>query len=232
MTLPIVILAGGLATRLRPTTLTIPKILIPIAGKPFLHHLLKLLKMKGFEEVFLCIGNLGEQVEAYIKTEENFGLKIHCFYDGEKLLGTGGAICNILPYLPEAFMLAYGDSYLLCDYSAVEQAFFQSGKNALMTVFRNQGKWDTSNVIYQNGEILIYDKINRSSEMHHIDYGLGVFKRRVFESLPKDTIIDLATIYQKELAQHQLAAFEIKERFFENGSKQGIEDLERYLLTQ
>ena len=227
--LPIAILAGGLATRVRPITETIPKALIDIAGEPFLAHQLRLLSGAGIAHAVLCVGYLGEQVRAYAGDGGAFGLRVDYSFDGPQLLGTAGAIKRALPLLGDAFFVIYGDSYLPCDYSAVAQAFVESGKQGLMTVFRNHGQWDSSNVEFSEGRLLAYDKINRTPRMHHIDYGLGVFRREAFDTVPDDRPHDLAAVYQSLLQQGQLAAWESPQRFYEIGSPEGIRELTEVL---
>jgi len=225
------ILAGGLATRLRPLTSTIPKALIPINGEPFLAHQLRLLKRAGFKKVVLCLGHLGEQICDFVRRGKSFGLEVEYSFDGPQLLGTGGAIRRALPMLGEAFFVLYGDSYLPCDYSNVQRCFFESGNRGLMTVFRNEGRWDKSNVEFSGGRITNYDKVHPTSQMHHIDYGLGVFRSDVFISFAGDTVLDLTTVYKDLLQDGQLAAYEVQQRFYEIGSRAGIEDLEAYLVN-
>jgi NDP-sugar pyrophosphorylase family protein len=227
--LPVAILAGGLATRLRPITETIPKALIEVAGEPFLGHQLRLLSGAGIRHAVLCVGYLGEQVRAYAGDGSAFGLGVQYSFDGPQLLGTGGAIKRALPLLGDSFLVVYGDSYLPCDYGAVAQAFLDSGKPALMTVFRNRGQWDPSNVEFSDGRILAYDKANRTPRMQHIDYGLGVFRRQAFDGVPDDRPHDLAAVYQSLLRQGELAAWESPRRFYEIGSPDGIRELTEYL---
>jgi len=227
--LPVVILAGGLGTRIRQFGENVPKALLDINGEPFLGHQLRLLQRNSIRHVVLCIGHLAEQIEAYTGDGSRFGMKVEYSYDGPTLLGTGGAIRKALPKLDAAFFVLYGDSYLTCDFAAVQNTFQQSGKNALMTVLKNEGLWDKSNVEFANGEIQIYDKTLNSPAMKHIDYGLGLFKRSVFEALPENTKIDMANVYQDMLTQKQLAAFEVPERFYEIGSPQGLLELREYL---
>src|SRR4051794_40017734 len=160
--LPVAILAGGLATRLRPVTETIPKALIDINGEPFLAHQLRLLAGRGGTQGGLCVGYRGEAIREYAGDGARFGLRLDYSFDGPRLLGTAGALRNALPLLGDAFFALYGDSYLPCDYGEVERAFFDSGKLGLMTVFRNDGRWDTSNVEYAAGRIVAYDKIDRT----------------------------------------------------------------------
>jgi NDP-sugar pyrophosphorylase family protein len=226
---PIAILAGGLATRLRPVTETIPKALIEVAGEPFLAHQLRLLRQNGFERVVLLVGYLGEHIQAFAGDGSDFGLQVEYVFDGPKLLGTAGALRRALPVLGNEFAVIYGDSYLRCDYAAAMAEFRASGRQGLMTVYRNEGLWDTSNVEFACGRILAYDKANRTPAMQHIDYGLGAFRRTAFDHVPEGVPYDLATVYQHLLASEQLAAWESPERFYEIGSVEGIADLERYL---
>lgn len=229
--LPIAILAGGLATRLRPVTETIPKALIEVAGEPFLAHQLRLLQHHGFERVVLCIGYLGEQIQAFAGDGRAFGLHIDYVFDGPRLLGTAGALRRALPLLGPSFAVIYGDSYLPCDYPAALRTFQDSGKLGLMSVYRNEGLWDTSNVEYSAGRILAYDKTNRTPAMRHIDYGLGAFQESAFDDVPEDRPSDLAALYQRLLSRGELAAWESPERFYEIGSLQGIHDLGEFLKS-
>jgi NDP-sugar pyrophosphorylase family protein len=227
--LPIAILAGGLATRLRPITETIPKALVEIAGEPFLGHQLRLLSQRGLERVVLCVGYLGEQVRDYAGDGSAFGLHVDYSFDGPQLRGTAGAIRHAMPLLGETFFTVYGDSYLPCDYEDVAQTFLKSGEPGLMTVFRNDGRWDVSNVEYSEGRILAYDKANRTPHMRHIDYGLGVFRRGAFDAVPDNRPCDLTAVYQDLLRRGDLAAWEARERFYEIGSLEGMRELTEFL---
>jgi N-acetyl-alpha-D-muramate 1-phosphate uridylyltransferase len=227
---PAVILAGGLATRLRPVSATIPKSLIEVAGEPFLAHQLRLLAQRGIDRAVLCAGHLWEQIRDYAGDGERFGVKLEYSIDGPVLLGTAGAIAKALPLLPEKFFVIYGDSYLPCDYSAAQRFFDASGKSALMTVFKNEGQWDTSNVEFDGERIVAYDKERRTERMRHIDYGLGLFRRDVFAALAPGKR-DLAAVYRERLAAGDLAALEVFERFYETGSFAGIEELSAWLAA-
>jgi NDP-sugar pyrophosphorylase family protein len=230
--LPVAILAGGLATRLRPVTETIPKALVEIAGEPFLAHQLRLLASRGIRRVTMCTGYRAEMIEEYAGDGSRFGVALTYSSDGPDLRGTAGAIANALPLLGDRFFVLYGDSYLPCDYAAVEQSFEEQGKPALMTVYQNRGNWDTSNVWFEDGRILAYDKINRTPRMAHIDYGLGVFDGSAFSGPRPQGAWDLANLYRDFLAAGRLAAHEVPERFYEAGSFHGIEELGRYLEMQ
>ena len=227
--LPVAILAGGLATRLRPATETIPKALIEINGEPFLAHQLRLLAAGGIRRVTMCIGYRGEMIQAWAGDGRRFGLEVTYAADGPQLRGTAGAIAQARPLLGEKFLVLYGDSYLPCDYRAVAQAFEESGKLALMTVFDNRDRWDASNVAFARGRILAYSKKQRTPEMHYIDYGLGAFHAAAFDEIPPTGAHDLADLYQALLARDELAGFEVAERFYEIGSFDGIQELSEYL---
>jgi len=229
--LPIAILAGGLATRLRPLTETVPKALIEVAGEPFLAHQLRLLRRHGFDRVVLLVGYRGEQIQEFAGDGRAFGLQIEYAFDGPQLLGTAGALRRALPILGEAFAVIYGDSYLPCDYHAALAAFRESGKLGLMSVYRNEGLWDSSNVEFTSGRILAYDKANRTPAMRHIDYGLGVFHRAAFDNVPEGRPCDLAAVYVDLLRRGELAAWESPERFYEIGSVEGIESLREFLQS-
>ena len=230
--LPVAILAGGLATRLRPVTEKVPKSLLKLNGEPFIAHQLRLLQAKGVRRVVLCAGFLGEMIRDEVREGREFGVEVEYSFDGAALLGTAGAIKNALPLLGEAFLTLYGDSYLTCDYLEVARAYEESGTLAQMTVFRNLGKWDTSNVEFRGGEILAYSKRNRTPRMEYIDYGLGVFSAKAFERVPAGQAFDLAELYGQLLAEGQLAGFEVRARFYEIGSVTGLEETAQFLISQ
>ena len=225
MTLPVAILAGGLATRLRPLTERQPKILIDVAGRPFAVHQLELLRQWGVSRIVYCLGYLGEQVADTLGDGSRFRMTFEYVFDGPRLRGTGGALNEALPRLGAAFFVMYGDSYLECDFRAVEHAFRNSHKPGLMTVFRNENRWGRSNVAYEDGRIVMYDKARIDGCMRHIDYGLGVLTPEAFAACAGvEEPFDLSVVYQALIQQHALAGFEVHERFYEIGSAQGLEE--------
>jgi NDP-sugar pyrophosphorylase family protein len=228
----VAILAGGLATRLHPITEKIPKSLLDLNGEPFIAHQLRLLHGKGIRRAVLCVGFLGEKIREAIGDGHSFGVQVDYSFDGEKLLGTAGAIRKALPLLAPEFFVLYGDSYLVCDYRAVQEEYLAQKKLALMTVFRNAGQWDTSNVEFSDGQLLAYDKKNWTPRMHFIDYGLGVFSEKAFDRLPADEPFDLAQLYINLLSEGQLAGMEVPERFYEIGSPAGLQETAQFLATQ
>ena len=229
MNLPVAILAGGMATRLRPVTTRVPKILVEVAGRPFAEHQLDLLRGNGISRVVYCVGHRGEQVREAIGDGARWGMRLEYVFDGPRLLGTGGALRQALPVLGDAFFVLYGDSYLTCDFAAVQAAFEHSGKAGLITVFRNDGAWDRSNVVFADGVIRRYDKRAASPDMRHIDYGLGILTRRALERWPAGDALDLAAVYQDLLARDDLAGYEVPERFYEIGSPGGLDELRKKL---
>lgn len=227
--LPVAILAGGLATRLRPLTEKVPKALLPVNQEPFIAHQLRLLAASGVQRVVLCVGYLGGLIQELVGDGARFGLAVEYSFDGPVLLGTAGAVKMALPRLGGEFFVLYGDSYLPCDYRAVAASFQASGKKALMTVFRNEGQWDSSNVEFAAGRILTYDKRNPTERMRHIDYGLGVFRDSAFAGVAGNEPHDLAALYQQLLRRGELAGLEIRERFYEIGSAAGLRELSDFL---
>jgi NDP-sugar pyrophosphorylase family protein len=230
--LPVAILAGGLATRLRPATEKIPKALLSVADEPFLVHQLRLLRSEGFRKVVLCVGYLGEMIEATIGDGKRLGLKIDYSFDGPTLLGTGGALKRALPELGKRFLVIYGDSYMPADYGAIVEAFVQSGKPALMTVLENEGRWDASNVWFEKGKIQRYDKRLRTPEMRHIDYGISVLTPGVFAGFPENVPFDLADLYSRLVSDQQMAAYEVNQRLYEIGSAEGLAELDSLLRNK
>ena len=227
----VAILAGGLATRIRPLTAQTPKALLLLNGKPFLFHQLKLLQAQNIRRIVLCVGFLGEQIQAYAGDGAAFGMQIDYCFDGPTLLGTAGALKRALPLLGENFFVLNGDSYLPCDFAAVQTAYQQQGKPALMTVFRNQDQWDKSNIEYRDGNIIEYNKAQPTARMHHIDYGLSVYNHSVFDSIPTNQPYDLALLNQILINNNLVSAYEVLQRFYEIGSFSGLAELDTYLTN-
>jgi NDP-sugar pyrophosphorylase family protein len=194
--IPVALLAGGLATRLHPITEKVPKVLVLVAGRPLLGHQLELLRKQGVRRVVLCLGHLGEMVVRTFGDGRDYGMQLDYSFDGPVLLGTGGALKLALPKLGERFFVLYGDSYLTCPFAPIAEFFTRSGKAGLMTVYRNEGLYDTSNGL-QNGEIAVYDKKVRLPEMRHIDYGLSLFRASVLDQYPAEQKFDLADVMTK-----------------------------------
>jgi NDP-sugar pyrophosphorylase family protein len=207
-----------------------PKALIEVAGAPFIHHQLRLLKRNGVERVVILTGYLGSLIEDSVGDGSAFGLQALYSQDWPDLLGTGGAILKALDLLGVKFLIIYGDSYLEMDYQAAAQAFLESGKPALMTVWRNDDKFDKSNVVFDNGEIKLYDKGNPTPDMNYIDYGLGGLSAQALNG--RSGAFDLAEVYSDLSHRGLLAGLEVSNRFYEIGSPEGLTALDIYLQNQ
>jgi N-acetyl-alpha-D-muramate 1-phosphate uridylyltransferase len=228
MKLPgLALIAGGLATRLGPLVKDTPKSLLEVAGHPFIHHQLGWMAGQGIEEVVICAGHFGEKIQDFVGEGSAYGLKIRFSLDGAQLVGTGGAIKKALPLLSDPFFTLYGDSYLDLSLKAVAEAFAKSAKPGLMTVYENEGRYGSSNVEFMDGRILAYDKKQLRPAMRHIDYGLGLFLKKPFEE-ENVASFDLAKLQSELVSRGQLAAFEVKNRFYEIGSEQGLTEVRDY----
>lgn len=239
MKIQCVILAGGIATRMRPLTEEIPKALIPVLKRPFIDHQLSLLAQSGVTDIVLSIGYKGEMIQEVVGDGSKWGLKVEYVDEGKNLKGTGGALrlCLEQGVLQESFLVTYGDSFLPINYSSVWYAFEAQKLPALMVVFRNAGKFDQSNVWFAEGKIHLYDKFNQHPDLHeklqYIDYGLSVFRRElILEMIPPGKRYDLAELFYTTSRHHQLAGFEVNDRFYEIGSPEGLDDFKSYLKKQ
>jgi NDP-sugar pyrophosphorylase family protein len=229
---PVALLAGGLATRLRPLTDQVPKAMVEVAGEPFIAHQLRLLRRERVPRVVLCVSYLAEQIEAFVGNGSRFGIPVVYRADGAKLLGTGGALRKALPDLGHEFMVMYGDSWLDTSFAPIVETFRASRMPALMTVFRNNDLWDRSNVRYENGRLIQYSKGHRDPQMQHIDWGLSVVTSGLFANQAEDTAFELAGIFEQLSGQGQLAGCEVTTRFYEIGSPAGLRETDALLRRQ
>lgn len=229
--IPVLILAGGLATRLHPVTQSLPKALIEIGGKPFIFHQLNYLKHQGVDKVFIAVGYMGEMIQKAVGDGGRFGLNVSYIEDGPILLGTGGAVKKAMGIIESPFFVQYGDSFLPINYKSVEDAFYAGKQIALMTVLKNENKWDRSNVVYQNHKIIEYNKLEVNGNMNYIDYGLGVLTAHIFGGYPSDVFFDLAEVYNDLSKKQLLDGYEAHDRFYEIGSFDGIKEAE-YFFSQ
>jgi NDP-sugar pyrophosphorylase family protein len=229
MNLPnVAILAGGLAQRLKPITETVPKAMLEISGKPFISYQLKQLRNQGIERVVLCVGHQCEQIEKFVGDGSDFGIKVQYSYDGDKLLGTGGALINAIEFLDEIFFVTYGDTLLDVSYVDV----FNTLKNAssqysgIVTVLENKNQWDKSNTQFKNGKILAHNKKSQVGEMNYIDYGLSMFRKKDYAewigSIENGTSIDLSDAISFFAQKGKLLGYEVKSRFYEIGTPESL----------
>jgi len=223
------ILAGGLGTRLGDRVTGTPKPLLDVAGEPFVLHQLRRLSRYDCERVVLCVGYLGEQIEERLG-RDLFGIRIDYSYDGPGLDGTLGAVRRALPILGERFLVLYGDTYLRLDYADVARRWRESECPGLMTVFKNDDRWDRSNVVFDGGRVLAYDKFNPTPAMRWIDYGLGGLERRALE-LADAGERDLSSLYGILARRGELFGYEAGLRFYEIGTREGLVETSAFLAA-
>jgi NDP-sugar pyrophosphorylase family protein len=227
-----VILAGGVASRLGTHAGDLPKTLIPVAGRPFADHQLTWLAEQGVTQVVYCIGYRGDQIRDYVGDGARWGLHVTYVDEGSDLRGTGGALRLALDEgaLAEHFAVLYGDSYLRVDLPVIFAAFRKSGRPALMTVLRNDNRWGPSNADFDGQLVTGYSKT--PGDFEWIDYGLSVLACDVVAEIPPEEVVDLADLFAKLSREGRLAGFEAKERFYEIGSPEGLDELERLLAVE
>jgi NDP-sugar pyrophosphorylase family protein len=226
---PIAVLAGGLAMRMRPLTETVPKSMLPVAGEPFIAQQLRLFREQGLSRVVLCLGHLGAAVQDFVGDGSAFGLSVSFSFDGQKLLGTAGALKKATALLGDVFWVVYGDAYLDIDLRPIWASFQSDPRPALMTVYRNEDSWDKSNVLFRDGRIVAYDKKSSESAMKHIDYGLLLLHRQVLDAVRAGEKTDLADVLSALVRQDALMGFEVRERFYEIGSHQGLRETDEHI---
>jgi len=229
---PVAILAGGVAKRLGPATAAVPKALIEVAGRPFIDHQLRLLRRHGVRRIVLCVGHLGEQIERHVGDGAAHGLDVRYSHDGDRLLGTGGALRRAGPLLGEVFWVTYGDTLLDFDYGATLAEFLRGDALGLMTVLRNGNRWDRSNVLFLDGKIVRYDKLNPTPDMEHIDYGATLLSCRVLERIPADRPYDLGDLYRTLASEGAMAGVEVTWRFYEIGSPAGLAETRAFVEAE
>ncbi|MGH7267699.1 MAG: sugar phosphate nucleotidyltransferase [Candidatus Rokuibacteriota bacterium] len=227
-TVPLALLAGGLGTRIRPVAGGVPKAMLDVAGRPFIAHVLELLRDKGVRRVVVCTGHLGDQIERFVGDGAGFGLAVRYSREAAGLLGTAGALRQAAPRLGELFWVMYGDTYLDVDFREIHGAL-PGAALGLMTVFRNDNRLGRSNVRLRDGRLVEYDKRAPRPDMTHIDYGLALLRRAALAPVPSGTPADLADLYQGLVAQGAMAAFEVPTRFYEVGSPEGLAETRTFL---
>lgn len=225
----IVVLTGGRGTRLYPLTKSIPKYLMKINNIPFLGHQLNLFKRNKIESVILCLGYLSEKIIEYIGDGSRFGLSVQFSVENsENLLGTLGALKKAENLLHDNFFVIWGDSYLETDFQHIGRQFLKTSKLGLMTVYKNKNQLIPSNIAIKDGLVIDYEK-NKCKNFDYVDYGLSLFNNKVLNFFSSNKKLDIAELNKKLISMNQLAAYEVRERFYEIGSFSGIKELEKHL---
>lgn len=228
----VVVLMGGLGTRLKEFTKECPKSLVNVNGKPFFEYSLDLMIKAGFKKFLFLIGYKAEMIEDYFGDGSRYGIKIDYCYDGKELLGTGGAVRRALDLIEEDFLLMYGDSFMDINYEECVYRYFkgkESGRRAIMTVLKNNNMFDKSNVIMKDGKIVLYDKVNMTPEMEYIDYGVCMYERSLFEPYEKGEKFDLAKIQNELSIEGKMEACEVTKRFYEIGNPDSLKEFTDYI---
>ncbi len=228
MDMQVAIIAGGLATRLGELTKSQPKSMIMIEGKPFLAYQLEYLKKAGVRNVILCTGHLGQQIEDYFGDGSKFGISIE-YSREDRPLGTAGALKRAESKLLDIFFTLYGDSYLFLDYKLALSHFKSKNKLGMMSVYKNRDLYDKSNTAVSDGMVKRYSKQEKTQDMVYIEYGANIFDKKVLEMIPQDKPYGLEDLFPRLIEKEQLAAYEVTERFYETGSKQGIQDFTEFI---
>jgi NDP-sugar pyrophosphorylase family protein len=227
--LPVVILAGGLATRLQSLKKKLPKALIKISGKPFIYHQLTYLRKEGIKKVIICIGYLGDRIKNYVGNGKKFDIEVLYSKDWPHLLGTGGAIKNALPLITDKFFILYGDTFLPINYKDIVKFHLKNKSKSVITIIKNKGMWDKSNINFKNNKIIEYNKFNNGLEMEYIDYGLSLLSKDIFNKYPPKKSFDLSVIFRQLIIQKKLLGFEVYKRFYEIGSIKGLRQTKKFL---
>jgi NDP-sugar pyrophosphorylase family protein len=231
----VLVLAGGLGTRMLPHTAERPKALLPVAGRPFAEHQVELLATNGVRDIVFSIAYKGEMIREALGDGARWGLRIRYIDEGDDRRGTGGAVRLFADsgHADDRFAVLYGDSYLPIPYQPVWDAFAVCGAPALMTILENADRWDTSNARLEADGRVRYRKGDHSlGRLTHIDYGLSVLATAiVLDRVAPDTVADLAELFTALGDEGLLAGHEVHERFYEVGSPSGIDDLERHLTS-
>jgi N-acetyl-alpha-D-muramate 1-phosphate uridylyltransferase len=229
----IVVLAGGLATRMRPDTEQVPKSLLQVNGRPFVDWQLDRFAASGARSVMMCVGHLGEQIETHVKRALDRGLVVGYSYDGTELVGTGGALRRAFARLEDEFVLTYGDSYLPFDYAApLHDLRAHPEALATMSVYKNHGELGASNVALDGDWVAKYEKGAADPELDYIDYGAIALRRTALDGIEDGAVWGIEALFRKLARKRQLRAFVAPERFYEVGSPEGKRELERHLARE
>ncbi|MBI4233156.1 MAG: NTP transferase domain-containing protein [Chloroflexi bacterium] len=231
-----VVLAGGRGTRLRPLTYSVPKVMVPVGGRPFLSYLLGHLKACGLTDVVLCIGYLGEQIQDCFGDGAALGMNLSYSREGEHLLGTAGALKLAEPMLEEWFLVLNGDTYLPIDYRHVTSAFVTGHWPAMMVVYDNkEATGVAANVALDDKlrAVVRYAKGRADPAIRFVDAGVSILRRTVLDGLAPGQVASLEQSVFPHLAEaghlgahlstspfYDIGTFE-KLRLFEGVLKQG-----------
>jgi NDP-sugar pyrophosphorylase family protein len=226
-----VILAGGLGTRLKPAAKDIPKSMVLVEGKPFLEYEMDLFKRSSINDFVICVGYRGDMIREYFGNGKPWGISVTYSDDGDKLLGTAGSLKNAASFLSDRFFVTYGDAYPILDFKSAEERFLESGKLALMVVYRNSNRYGRSNTVVDNGLVVFYSKTESSPGMEFIEFGVTLMRKKALELIPNEYPVDLEVLYQRIIAMKQMAAFEVGQRIYDIGSPESLAEFRQLVAS-
>lgn len=227
-----VILCGGLATRLGNLSKRIPKSMIQIEGKSFLEYQIENLKKYSIKDIILCVGHLSEKIENYFGNGEKLGVNIKYSYDREKLLGPMGAVKNAESKLEEVFFIMYGDSYISIDFQKVYAFFIKNNKLGLMVVYKNYDKYDNSNLSVKDNMVIGHKASGITDNINYIDYGTSVLRRKSLNLISEDTFCSTEQFFIKLIIKKELLAYEANKRFYHIGTPNSLEEFREFIKNQ
>lgn len=228
----IVIICGGLATRLGNLAKKTPKSMMDINGKPFIEHQIEMLKKQNIKNIVLCTGHLSEKIESYLGDGKNFGVDIKYSYDGGKRLGPMGAVKNAESILEKDFFIMYGDSYIFVDFNKVYDFYKENNELVCMVVYKNKNKYDKSNLIVENNRVIGHKDLKVEGKIEYIDYGTSILNKKSLDFIPKDSFFSTEDFFKKMIKKNQLLAYEIKKRFYHIGNPKALEEFRNFVKNQ
>jgi NDP-sugar pyrophosphorylase family protein len=163
----------------------------------------------------------------YFEDGSKFGVRLAYSQEGEPLLGTVGAVRKAVQLLKEDFAILYGDSYLMIDYVDLFRTFRESKMPATMVVYRNEDRWDRSNVVVEGRKVVFYSKSERPPNTIYIDAGMSVLRKDTLRLLPSENPVGLDRLLHDLTNQQLLGAYETQQRFYEIGSFSGLQELQQ-----
>jgi NDP-sugar pyrophosphorylase family protein len=200
--------------------------MLPILGKPFLEYQLDFLRNGGVKNIVLCTGHMGEQIEDYFGDGDRFGVSIR-YSREERLLGTAGALKKAGDLLDDVFFTLYGDSYVFLDFTAVMSFFKSKNKLALMSVYKNNDKYERSNTVIAGELVTKYSKREKSDDIIYIEYGANIFRKEALDMIPEGHY-SLEELFPRLIAKGELLAYEANQRFYQIGSSDGLKEFQKY----
>ena len=229
----ILVLAGGLGTRLRPLTRTVPKVLVPVLGRPFLEFVLQDLARQGFRRFVLSVGFLAEQVEAHFGDGSDLGYSVEYARETEPL-GTGGAIRHALPLLSDPFVVVNGDTLLQLDLAAMLQAHQQQGELVTLAAawVPDRGRYGALGI--EQARVACFEEKRADAGPGLINGGIYAMNHALLDGANQGAF----SLERDWLPRHagQIGAFETRGYFVDMGTHEVLatldESLTEYLAKQ